>query len=468
MQVFQAAAQVDILAAQALLSEHRSDLRGLAGLARGGGADHHVSQARGQRHVGQRFAVPRQIPLPVQGLDAAQQRSRLGEGGCGRRVQERQARRIARAPTGQIQRQARKVCLQDFRPSKGRQRTGLRLVPQTVANARFGPAGAASPLVGGGAADADGIQPRDARGRIIARHAGLAGVDHDSDALDGQAGLGDRGGQHHLAAARRRWGNGAILRGGLQRAVQGSDVDIGPTQTLVQPRLGPANLALARQEDQNAAGFLGQGPLDGAADPLFKSLALIAAQIASIDREHSPLALDDRRIGQQRRDPGAVQGGRHDEQAEVVAQDALDVAREGQAQIGVQAALVKLVEQHRRDPVQAGVVENHARENTLGDDLDPGPGRDLRLQTDSETHRLADGFTQVGRHARRSRAGGQAPGFQDDDLALLDPRLSQERQGNDGRFARAGRRDQHGRLRSKQRRLERGQDILDRQHWVEA
>ena len=41
-------------------------------------------------------------------------------------------------------------------------------------------------------------------------------------------------------------------------------------------------------------------------------------------------------------------------------------------EIGVERALVEFVEQQRRDAVERGIVEHHAREHAFGDDLDRG------------------------------------------------------------------------------------------------
>ena len=44
---------------------------------------------------------------------------------------------------------------------------------------------------------------------------------------------------------------------------------------------------------------------------------------------------------------------------------------EGKPQIGIERALVELVEQHRADAGKLGIVKDHASKDALGDDLDP-------------------------------------------------------------------------------------------------
>ena len=70
----------------------------------------------------------------------------------------------------------------------------------------------------------------------------------------------------------------------------------------------------------------------------------------------------------------------------------LRIERERKAEIGVERALVELVEQHRRHPLERGIVEDHAGEHALGDDLDARALRDKALQSDAQADRLADLF----------------------------------------------------------------------------
>ena len=70
------------------------------------------------------------------------------------------------------------------------------------------------------------LQAGEAAARVVARTADLAAVDHDPDAGDGEAGLGDVGGQHHPPATRRRRGQRQVLLGERQRAEQRPDVDV--------------------------------------------------------------------------------------------------------------------------------------------------------------------------------------------------------------------------------------------------
>ena len=97
---------------------------------------------------------------------------------------------------------------------------------------------------------------------------------------------------------------------------------------------------------------------------------VIAAEITRLDRERAAFAFDDGSIAEKLRDPRAVQRRRHRQDAQVIPQAALAVERERKPQIGIERALVELVEQHRADAGKLGIIKDHAGKDALGDDLD--------------------------------------------------------------------------------------------------
>ena len=82
------------------------------------------------------------------------------------------------------------------------------------------------------------------------------------------------------------------------------------------------------------------------------------------------LRLRDRRAAKELRDPRAVERRRHRQNAQVIAQAALAVERERETEVGIERALMELVEQHRADTGKLGIIEDHSGEDALGDDLD--------------------------------------------------------------------------------------------------
>ena len=123
------------------------------------------------------------------------------------RPHRRRPSRRARAPSG-----ARSAC----RISGGvcgASEACVALGPQPVADPGAQAAGAAAALIGRGLRDLSGHQPAHARGGIELGITPQSRVDHDANALDGQAGLGDAGRQHDLALARGRGRERRVLGG---------------------------------------------------------------------------------------------------------------------------------------------------------------------------------------------------------------------------------------------------------------
>ena len=128
----------------------------------------------------------------------------------------RRARRDRRRPMRRDRARSRTGRPRGFPAGVRLERGGLRLVPQPVADAGLGAAGAAAPLVGGGARHPHGLEPGQADVRLVARHARQPAIDHDAHALDGERGLGDRGREHDLAPAGRRRRDGPVLHVGCR------------------------------------------------------------------------------------------------------------------------------------------------------------------------------------------------------------------------------------------------------------
>ena len=175
--------------------------------------------------------------------------------------------------------------------------------------------------------------------------------------------------------------------------------------------------------------------------------ARVAAEIARLDREGAAFA---RRSPARRRAASATRAPSMvadiTSSLQILAQALLRVARQREAEIGVERALVEFVEQHaRRRPSSDGIVEDHAGEDAFGDHLDAGPARHLR----AEAHAIADRVADLSRRAsppcarrRRARRAGAAPAR--GSCLPLRPRLVEQHQRHARGLAGAGRRDQHG------------------------
>ena len=184
----------------------------------------------------------------------------------------------------------------------------------------------------------------------------------------------------------------------------------------------PADLPLARQEDQDGAALGPQGARDRIRYLLVDAAVRVAPEIARLDRIGAAFGFDDGRLAEQPGDPRAVEGRGHDEEAQILAQAALRIERQREAEIRIEGALVELVEEHGGDAVERGIVEDHAGEHALGHDLDAGFAADLGAEAHAQAHRLADGLAERLRHARGRSAGGEPARLQHDDLAAVRPR----------------------------------------------
>ncbi len=208
--------------------------------------------------------------------------------------------------------------------------------------------------------------------------------------------------------------------------------------------LGTANFSSPGQKRQHRTGIGAQRHRDGIGHLPFQRRIGLSAEIARLDRKRAALAGDHRRIAQQRGDPRPVERRRHHQDAQILAQSDLRIARQRQAEIRIERALVKFVEQHGCDPGQFGIIENLPRENALGDNLDPGRARYLRAEPDTVAHGLADTLADRLRHPFGTGAGRDPPRLQHDDFLGSDPWCIQQRQRHPRGLARPRRRYQYG------------------------
>ncbi len=174
-----------------------------------------------------------------------------------------------------------------------------------------------------------------------------------------------------------------------------------------------------------------------------------------------PAEFDHRCVAQPLRHRAGIERRRHGDHAQVVAQRRLRLAHQGEGKIGLQAALVQLVEDDAADAVERRIVLQHAQEEAVGHDFDTRLRPDLGVQSHAVADRLADLFAQSGRHAPRRGAGRQPPRLLHDDLAAGEPRRVEQRQRHARRLAGARRGDQHGGVAAPQRLLQARQGFVD-------
>ena len=273
----------------------------------------------------------RDLSATIQCAQPVQQVAGLRIGWGRGQVEPAQIGGIADTPLRQFKRQRRQIGRQHFGRGVERQRPVLTLRPEPIADTRLQPPGAAPPLIGGGLADLDRLQPGHAAAGIEPGHSHQPAVDDDADAFDGQAGFGDGGCQHDLPQTRRCRADRGILPVLGQIAIEWSDQDAGIGGSLRQQFFHPANLRDAGQEDQDVAGFLIKRHQRGGSHRILDPASARWVDVAGFNRERAALRRDDGGVVQQPGDGGTIQRRRHDQQAQVVAQDRLCLEAEGQA-----------------------------------------------------------------------------------------------------------------------------------------
>ena len=82
------------------------------------------------------------------------------------------------------------------------------------------------------------------------------------------------------------------------------------------------------------------------------------------------MARHDRRVAEESGDRFAVERRRHDDYAEVVAEQGPRAQREREGEVSVETSLVELVEHEDADAVEGWVALEPARQHALGDHLD--------------------------------------------------------------------------------------------------
>jgi hypothetical protein len=187
-----------------------------------------------------------------------------------------------------------------------------------------------------------------------------------------------------------------------------------------------------------------------------------------LHREAATFADDDGCTVEQRGHRRRLERRRHDDDAQVGAEHRTRLEREREPEIGGEMPLVELVEQHRGDALESGVVLHHPREDPFGDDLDARARPDARFVAHAIPDRLARLLAEQARHLRRGGARGDPSRFEHEDPPARDPGLVEQRERHARRLARARRRDEHRARRVAERGEERGERLVDRQRWRAA
>ena len=379
----------------------------------------------------------------------------------GRRLEPAEAIEVDDAGAGELEHGLGEVGARDLgRLVLGpRREVARRVEPQAEAGA--GPSGASGALGRRGARDLGDAERRQPRPRIVRGDPREARVDDGAEAVDGDAGLGDVGGEDDLPAILRP--HGAILFGDGQRAVERQNEEIFGAGDRREGLACATDLEGAGQEHEDVAVEpFGDELADRARDLRLERALVALGQVLDRDVEAAALALDDlgseeggHRLG--------VEGGAHRDELEIGARAELEAAEERERDVGREAALVGLVEEDAGDAAELGIRDELAGEGALGDEADP---RRLARRV-LEAHRVADGvaglLAELFRDAAGRHAGGEAAWLEDDDLAARGEVAIEEGARHPRRLAGARRRDEEEPGRGPEPIADLGQDGIDRQ-----
>ena len=215
-----------------------------------------ISEAvRGNQHVGQPWmhrqgghlpAVFGNTGMVIQGAEGAEKFAGAFECTPGRRIEPFKFARIVHAPQRKFQGRTGQVGLQNFRPVCRCQRVMCSPGPQAQADTRPEASGASPPLFGRRLGYRDGDQAGQAAAQFKSRYPLQPAVHHHPDALDGQAGFGNGGGQHDLAFAGGCRRNGLVLGAAGQVAEKRGDNPLRSQPGLLQPPGQLADFGCAR------------------------------------------------------------------------------------------------------------------------------------------------------------------------------------------------------------------------------
>lgn len=398
--------EIDIIPAQAPLTEQHGDLSGDACEAHLAGADQHMGEPRRQREAGDGLAVRGRAGVGVDRFQCRQADARFGDGGVWRRVEPGELARVGDAPDGAIQRQRGQVRFEDFGRVEAGKAGGRGLFPQAIGDPRHLSRGAAGALGDGGLAGAFGDEAGHAGGAVVTRPAREARIDHHRNTVERQARLGDRRRQHDLAAAVRVGCDGGALCPGFHAAMQA--VQHHMLAKRVEPFRSALDLGHAGQEGEHAPCLLAQRGADRGGHAVLDPRLGPAPEMAQRERVAAAGAFDHRRRAHQGRETRPVERRRHRHQPEIGAQRALRVERQRETEIAVEATLMDLVEQYGGHAGQFRIGLDARDEDAFGQHRDARCRRALAIHPRGIAIGAPDIFPGERRHALGRRARGEA------------------------------------------------------------
>ena len=245
-------------------------------------------------------------------------------------------------------------------------------IPEPPREAGTESRGAAGALVGAIERDALGRQGIDGATGVVARDFLEPGIDHRRHSRDGQRRFRDVGGDDHPPAIRRL--QHRILLVSLQGSVQWHERDAVADGHRRRARDGIFDLPHARKEAQHVAWCPRQ-------HLVYRLGHRLRRGVLERQRMQRAWHIDDRAVTEECRHRGGVERRRHDQDAEIVAR-LPRLFRKREPEVGVHAALVKLIQDERGDITQQRVPLQVRGQDAFRDDEQARVLRESALETD--------------------------------------------------------------------------------------
>ena len=270
------------------------------------------------------------------------------------------------------------------------------LGPQAIADARSRVDRRARAVDRPSARDAHRLEPRHAGARREARNARQPAVDHDANAFDRQARFGDRGGEHDLAPPVGIRTKRAILHRPARSRRRAAMTIARRARARSSSARDATDLAGAGQEDENVAGVVAKRARDGRRHRRLDARRWRAAstyRVSTGNARPSLVMIGASPSSSATGPPSSVADMTSTRRSSRTSACVCSVERE--AEVGVEAALVKLVEDEKADAVERRIALQAAREHAFGDDLDARARADARVATHAIADRLANALRRA-------------------------------------------------------------------------
>ena len=257
-------------------------------------------------------------------------------------------------------------------------------------------------------------------------------INNDSYTLNGQRRFRYGSCQHHLPfSIPRRHNRPALL---LRRKVSIKRKNL--CRKALQQFCATHYLRLPRQKNKNIA--ILRCPTDCICNSLRHVFtAEILLRINNINRKHPPSTLNEWSL-QRITNCRTLYSGRHYHKTQIGTQELLRLSAKSKSKVGMQASLMKFIEDNDAYTVERRVMLQHARQNTFGQNLYSGIAAYASLKTNAITNGLANRFVKQRRHTFSNLPCCKTTWLEHQNPSLY-RRIQKKSQRQERRFARSRR-----------------------------